>query len=326
MTEEDFKQAVLNLHRRGITCVVMIGGNGTMDACLRLEQTAKRMAVQLAVIGIPKTVDNDLMRTDHAPGYGSAARYVATAIRDIGEDLRAMREFETVRIVETMGRNVGWLTAASLLLKEQEDQPPHLVYVPERPFRLQSFLRDVQNTVDRIGYALVVVSEGVRDETGTVLSQISLSGNNQNQVLGGVSSYLAQQVSQHLQLTVRSELLGMYQRCSQMAVSESDRHEAELLGKEAVRLLRAGKTGVMLILQVKPAGGEQFVYEVGYCEFAEVAGKEKPLPQSALNEDGTMISSSFRNWLRSLVGDDLTGYPQWNEPQQLMQLRQTGMR
>lgn len=321
MTDSDFEKAVLHLKRRGITSVVFIGGNGTMEACLKLEQAAQKMKVELSVIGIPKTVDNDLMQTDHAPGYGSAARYVAATVRDIGEDLRSMSNFEKVRIIETMGRNVGWLTAASLLLKENEDQPPHLVYVPERPFCLQTFLNEVSSTVDRVGHALIVVGEGLRDETGTVLAQIPLTSDGKRQVLGGVSTYLAQQVSDHLHLPVRSELLGMSQRCSRFAVSKVDRKEAEMLGREAVKLIRKEKSGIMLTLQKKKNQGNSTVYDVGYCNLAEVAGKERTLPEMALNEEGNMLSDSFRHWLRFLVGDDLMNYPQWEKPQLLLQSR-----
>jgi 6-phosphofructokinase 1 len=198
---------------------------------------------ELAVIGIPKTVDNDLAETDHAPGFGSAARFVATAVRDVGKDLESMRNFEAVRVLETMGRNVGWLAVSGAYLKERPEDPPHLIYVPEREFVQDEFLKEVKETHEAYGYAVVVVSEGLgggaKSDSGEHL---------RSPLLGGVSRELAQLVGEELGLSARGELLGMVQRSCSLAVSKRDREEARLLGARAAGLMRARVSGVMLSL------------------------------------------------------------------------------
>jgi len=318
MNEEDYHAAVENLKRRDIHHLVLIGGNGTMFACKELARVAAASGYELAVIGIPKTVDNDLMETDHSPGYGSAARYVAASVRDIGADLKSMQNFEKVRIIETMGRNVGWLTAASMLLKESEEQPPHLICVPERPFVLERFLQDIESIVRSIGYAVAVISEGVRDVTGRVLSQLTLHPETNGTVLGGASRFLAEKVSRELNLPVRAELLGMNQRCFAPLVSLADRKEAETLGKEAAALLRRGESGRMVTLIREDCPPGTYVCRAGDCPLEAVAGKERLLPDDVVNERGTAVSAAFKSWLRPLAGYDLETYPDWEFSEKLL--------
>lgn len=314
MKEADFDKCIEHLRKRDITHLVLIGGNGTMWSCMQIERKASEVGYELKVLGIPKTVDNDLSVTDHTPGYGSAARYVAMSVRDIGQDLRSMRNFEKVRVIETMGRNVGWLAAAGALLKESEEQPPHLIYLPERPFHLEQFLTDVTTTVNSVGYATVVMSEGVRDEKGRILSEITLNGTDGPKVLGGASQFLAQQVVNKLKLPARSELLGMNQRSAQFAISAQDLREAGELGKEAAILLKEGITGMMLTIQRESDELGLYKYQIGRCRFDEVAGKEKLLPNNFIDPSGTGVNQTFKDWLRPLVGDDIQGFPEWSYP------------
>jgi 6-phosphofructokinase len=314
MNEADFSKCIEHLRKRDIRHLVLIGGNGTMWSCMQLQRKADEVGYEMKVLGIPKTVDNDLSATDHTPGYGSAARYVAMSVRDIGQDLRSMRNFEKVRIIETMGRNVGWLAAAGALLKQSEDQPPHLIYLPERPFQLEQFLTDVTKSIDTIGYCTVVMSEGVRDEEGRILSEITLNGNDGPKVLGGASQFLAQQVVNRLKLPARSELLGMNQRSAQFAVSVQDQKEAGELGKEAAVLLQEGVTGMMLTLQRELNESGPYKYRIGRCRFDEVAGKERLLPDTFIDSSGTGVNQAFKDWLRPLVGDDIQGFPEWRYP------------
>src|ERR687893_2155828 len=160
--KEDFEGYAITLKNRGIRGLALIGGNGSMWACLQLERATRRIGTELSVIGIPKTVDNDLAETDHAPGFGSAARFVATAVRDVGKDLESMRNFEAVRVLETMGRNVGWLAVSGAYLKKRAEDPPHLIYVPEREFVQDEFLKKGKGTHEAYGYAVAVVSEGLQ--------------------------------------------------------------------------------------------------------------------------------------------------------------------
>lgn len=296
--EEDFDRCISNLRKRDVHRLVLIGGNGTMWSCLQLEQAAAKARYELAILGVPKTVDNDLMETDHAPGFGSAARFVAAITRDIGRDLYAVRNFESVRVLETMGRNVGWLALSSGYLKREPEEPPHLIYVPEQAFSQDSFLREIEETERAYGYAVAVVSEGIPSH-GT---DNHLASPN----LGGVAGKLSDLVSKELGLPARGESLGMGQRSYSLSVSERDRQEARMLGTEAVIRLRAGCSGVMLGL----ARISTVPYEVGIrnVPFDRVAGIERHLPEEWLVSSERM-HEEFQSWLEPLVGEDLVPYP-----------------
>lgn len=296
--EEDFDNCVANLKKRDIHRLVLIGGNGTMWSCLQLEQAAAKAGYELAILGVPKTVDNDLMGTDHAPGFGSAARFVATITRDIGRDLYAVRNFESVRVLETMGRNVGWLALSSGYLKRESQDPPHLIYLPEQAFSQETFLHDVEETYHTYGYAVVVVSEGIPSH-GT---DNHLDSPN----LGGVAGELSDLVSKELGLPARGESLGMGQRSYSLSVSEGDRQEARMLGAEAVSRLRAGYSGTMLGLA--RVSTVPYEVEIRSVPFDQVAGIERRLPEEWLVSPREM-NEAFRSWLEPLIGDDLLPYP-----------------
>lgn len=308
LSGEDFPLAIRHLKEKDIHYLVMIGGNGTMDGCRELKKTADDLNYELAVIGIPKTVDNDLQHTDHSPGYGSAAKYVGLAVRDIAADLKSMKNFESVRIIETMGRHVGWLAAASALVKQHDEDPPHLIYIPEKPFDQEAFLRDVSETVKQYGYATVVVSEGLCDRNGNVLSQLPIGQTLNRQVLGGVSQYIAQLVIDELGLFSRAENLGMIQRSSRLARSSQDYREATAIGRQAAQWLKEGKVGIMLTIEREAAVQEEYRFRIGSCPIERVAGEERPIPPHFLGERG--VNSSFIEWLRPLVGLDVRGYPE----------------
>ena len=296
--EEDFDRCIANLKKRDVHRLVLIGGNGTMWSCLQLKQAAAEVGYELAILGVPKTVDNDLMETDHAPGFGSAARFVATMTRDVGRDLYAVRNFESVRVLETMGRNVGWLALSSGYLKREPEEPPHQIYVPEQEFSQETFLRDVEEAHHAYGYAVVAVSEGIPSH-GT---DNHLDSPN----LGGVAGKLAVLVSEELGLPARGESLGMGQRSYSLSVSKRDQQEARVLGAEAANQLRAGCSGVMLGL--KRVSMVPYEVEIRNVSFERVAGIERHLPNEWLVSEGKEYEA-FRSWLEPLVGDDLLPYP-----------------
>jgi len=300
--EEDFEGYAINLKNRGIRSLALIGGNGTMWACLRLEHAARRIGTELSVIGIPKTVDNDLAETDHAPGFGSAARFVATAVRDVSKDLESMRNFEAVRVLETLGRNVGWLAMSGGYLKRRPEDPPHLIYVPEREFVQDEFLKEVKETHEAYGYAVAVVSEGLQGR-----AKSDPGDHPKSPLLGGVSRELAQLVSEELGLSARGELLGMVQRSYSLAVSQRDREEAWLLGGEAARIMRAGVSGVMLGLERRSSS--RYEVKIRHVPLERVAGAERPFPEYWLRAPDALVPEEFREWLEPLVGEDLSAYP-----------------
>jgi 6-phosphofructokinase 1 len=183
---------------------------------------------------------------------------------------------------------------------------------------LEKFLQDIERIVNNIGYALVVISEGVRDSSGNVLSQLTLHKKMTGTVLGGASRFLAKKVSSELNLPSRAELLGMNQRCFASVVSIVDRREAETLGKEAAALLRSGAGGRMVTLVREHSPQGAYVCRVGDCPLEAVAGRERLLPDDVVNERGTAVSESFKEWLRPLVGYDLEPFPDWDFAEEIL--------
>jgi len=159
LTEADVEQIVHRLRERDVRYLLLIGGNGSMRAADMLAQGAEALGHEMRVIGVPKTIDNDIPITDRCPGFGSAARYVAQSVRDLGMDVQSLPQ--PVSIYETMGRSTGWLAGASMLAKDDERQAPHLVYLPERPFEMERFLADLDRVVTKLGWGVVVATEGL---------------------------------------------------------------------------------------------------------------------------------------------------------------------
>jgi 6-phosphofructokinase 1 len=304
LTDDDFAAAVDQLRRRDIHLLALTGGNGTMWACRQLAFKARELGYELQVVGIPKTVDNDLMGTDHTPGFPSAARFVAHAVRDLAADLASMRNFEQVRVVETMGRNVGWLTAASAYYKNDEDDAPHLLYLPETTFDLEAAVASVEAVYRRLGYCLMVVSEGLKDRYGRPISAQGISGGRVKgkgqQALGGIGSVVVEILSKELGLACRYENLGILQRCDSLSASPEDRNEAEIVGARAAELLLRGQGGVMITIE-RAASTSEYRWTTGSVPLERVAGMERALDAEFLDASGG-VSDLYREWLRPLIG------------------------
>ncbi|SFM15422.1 diphosphate--fructose-6-phosphate 1-phosphotransferase [Salibacterium qingdaonense] len=298
--EEKIKESVQNLRRQKINTLVFIGGNGTMEALKRIEEEAKQQNYTLQVIGLPKTVDNDLAKTDHAPGFGSAAKYAALAARDMSRDLQAMSNFEQVRILETMGRNAGWLTAAAGFLNDYKQDGPHVISLPEDPLSPDVIMKKTTHALEEHGTALIIVSEGASWEKGQQVERDRVQGRS---VLGGVSKEIENLIKQNMDVMVRSELLGMNQRSFSAAVSSTDFNEAVITGETGASWVREKKTGVMVSLQ----RADTALYHIDYVPVAlhEVAASgERILPPSFIQNQ-----KAYNEWLRPLVGSDVSSYP-----------------
>lgn len=294
LDEEKIQIALKNLIKKEITTLVFIGGNGTMAALNRISEMAAKVCFPLQTIGIPKTVDNDLAETDHAPGFGSAAKYVAYATRDISLDLKSMSNFEQVRVIETMGRNAGWLALSAGYLKKNEHEGPHLIYVPEQPIYAEKFIQDVRNTVKEYGTATIVVSEGAQVFGQNQVEQAEING---RKVLGGISHELKEMVTEQLGYFSRTENLGMSQRCFSLAVSQQDRQEAYEFGKRAAEGMLSGKTNVMVNVIRKSETPYRFEYSTVSLE--KVASKgERMLPKEFLENP-----REFYEWLSPLISN-----------------------
>ncbi len=274
---------------------VLIGGNGTMALARRLAESANG---RLPVVGVPKTIDNDLFGTDHAPGYPSAARFVTTTVRDLATDLRAMAGFEDVRLIEVMGRNAGWLTAAAVLARRHAHDLPQIVLLPELPLDPDALCEAVAEHHRRDGSVLVVVGEGVRDAAGTPLGLQPTDAAGQTQVLGGAAAALAHSLRTRLGLRVRAESLGFLPRCLSAAATAADRAEAEALGRAAAEAVLAGRGGFMVGWPDRSAGDAATVGATVPSEtpLADIAGRDRPIPPELMDLGGT-----FRAWLLPLV-------------------------
>ena len=295
LTPEMFRDIPRGLKSLGVSCLLMIGGNGTMYAADRIQSSAREQGMGLRVIGVPKTVDNDILGVEFAPGFPSAARYVAQAVKDFSVDLESMKTFEQVRIIEVMGRSAGWLTGAAALAQHGSDTPPHLIYLPEVSFNQEAFLQEVKKCQQRYGYVVAVVGEGIHDEHGQPIGAIPFADIKQaSQIYGGASAYLASLVQKRLGLKARAQDLTMAQRCFVPLRSAWDERQAFAYGEAAVQALVQGSSGVM-VMECKSDGG--FVLQA----LSRAGGKEKKVPVSLYDQKNHQMSKKFVDWLRPVV-------------------------
>ncbi len=310
LSAADYDRILTIFRAHDVRHFVYIGGNDSMDTCHRISQLADDVGYEMQVVGVPKTIDNDLAFTDHCPGYGSAARFLALATRDTGRDLEAMATFDDVVILEAMGRNAGWLTAASVLGKEDEDEAPHLVYVPEVPFDEGRFLDDLSRVHSRLGRVFVVVSEGIRDAAGRLVGQrrpdeggADAFGHIVHALTTGVAAYLTDFVRERLDLQARFLRPGLIGRASGACVAETDRQEALEVGRQSVAHLVAGGSGQMITLERISA--EPYRCQTGLALLADVANAEKYLPGEFVNEAGNMLTEAFWKYALPLIDGPL---------------------
>jgi 6-phosphofructokinase 1 len=299
LSDSDLDRVLATLKSHNIRHLLLIGGNGSLRAADLIAQAAVRANYDLHVIGVPKTIDNDIPATDRCPGYASAARYVAQSVRDLGMDVRCLPQ--PVSIFETMGRSVGWLAAASVLGRIDEAHAPHLVYLPERPLDIDSFLADIDRTVTRRGWAVAVLTEGARDATGRpvyeTMEPSQLDPLNRP-VPGGVSSFLANTVTQRLKLRCRWEKPGICGRNSILHVSPQDRADAELVGRAAVRAAVQGHLAHFVSL--RPIDAEP-AYDI--IPLSQTTG-ERPFPADwTAPSPQSPVTDNFLNYVRPLIGD-----------------------
>lgn len=297
-TEQDLDHCIKVLQAHGIDRMIFLGGNGTMGGAQRFLEFCASRGFPLQVMGAPKTIDNDIRATDRCPGFGSAARYVAQSLLDLSMDLQSLPQ--PVSIMETLGRDVGWLAAASMLAKQHPDDAPHVVCIPEIPFVLDDFLQRIDATVKRIGWAVAVVSEGTCYADGTPVFEQTLSSGGKiplRPLIGGVAQHLSGLVAEHLGFRCRSEKPGLIARSASPYVSTQDRADAELTGRECVRALAAGASGHMVSLR---SIGSNPAFEL--LPLTEAAGPRRAIPQEWLRHDGLAVSDAFLEYARPIVG------------------------
>lgn len=276
-----------------------IGGNDSMDTVLKLSEYGRRIGSPVRIIGIPKTIDNDLCETDHTPGFGSAAKYIASSLLEIAHDT-FIYAVKSVTIVEIMGRDAGWLTAASALARNGYNTAPHLIYLPEVPFDSEDFLLDVKRLLFERNNVIVAVSEGIRDASGNYISaseqSVDTFGHSQ---LSGAGKTLEFLVKEKLGVKVRSVEVNVLQRCAAHLASKTDLDEAFALGKKAVALSMEGVTASMVTIE--RVSNDPYEVTYGYAEIKNIANEARSIPLDWISPSRNDVEQPLIDYLAPLI-------------------------
>jgi ATP-dependent phosphofructokinase / diphosphate-dependent phosphofructokinase len=277
------------------------GGNDSADTANKVSKLAAEFGYPLTCIGVPKTVDNDLAVTDCCPGFGSAAKYTAVSVREAALDVAAMADTSTkVFVYEAMGRHAGWLAAAAGLAGRGPDEAPHLILFPERPYDEADFLKQVQKVVKRVGYCVVVASEGIQTADGRFVADAGGGKDSFGHTqLGGVASYLAGRVKDQLGLKVHWTLPDYLQRSARHLASKTDVDQALAVGKAAVQFALAGRNATMPV--IVRTSDNPYRWKIGSAPLDKVANHEKMFPKSFIRKDGYGITEKARTYLEPLI-------------------------
>ncbi len=297
--EEDQRRLVQIFKKLNIRYFFYNGGNDSMDTAHKTFLAAQEAGWEMQVIGVPKTIDNDLPFTDHCPGFGSAAKYIATTVRETGIDLESVSTKNKVTVLEAMGRDAGWLTAAAALAKRYDDEAPHLIYLPEIAFSKEKFLADVQRVYQSLGYCYVVVSEGINYGDGVYVSaskSVDAFGHPQ---LSGAGDCLKNMIEHELGIKARANTMGTMQRAAMHMASQTDLDEAYMVGAQAVKYALNGDNGVMVTLE--RADSRHYSSFCGKIGLEKVANIEKKFPLSWLNEAQNYVKQDFIDYALPLI-------------------------
>ncbi|MBR6558320.1 MAG: 6-phosphofructokinase [Clostridia bacterium] len=277
-----YEKIIACFEKHGIGAFFYIGGNDSMDTVAKLSEYMKKENKSIKVIGVPKTIDNDLVHTDHTPGFGSAAKYLAVTLSEIARDI-SVYDTDAVTVVEIMGRHAGWLAASSVVLRENGDTMPHLIYLPECSFSLQKFLSDVREKLKTNRSVLAVVAEGVGEKKR---ANTASDGFGHGQI-AGIGKYLEEAIKSEIGCKVRSIELNIMQRCSAHLTSVCDIEEAEMIGASGFAAAMMGETGKMMTFV--RTSDEPYQITVGTVDAKDVANKEKTFPEKWIAESGNDV-------------------------------------
>jgi 6-phosphofructokinase 1 len=304
--DADFPRIMDVLQKHKIRYFFLIGGNDTMDTIHRVEAHCRANNYDLAGIGIPKTVDNDLFGTDHTPGFGSAARYVATSVRQAGILARDMKLVDQFVIFQTVGRSAGWLPGAAAAARTEEDDAPHIILLPERPFERDRFLARVKECYDRYGWVSIVCGEGIVDKEGRPVSASQVADKFSNVEFGAMGGTSAAMML-HGMISREFGWRGEFQVCESLQMCAADRasardvEEAYACGARAVELAAQSKTGVMV--SIVRESSTPYKWSLDETPLAEVAAKAKPMPDEYINQDANYVTDAFLEYVRPLIGE-----------------------
>ena len=297
--EEELAKVVSIMQKYDIGYFIYIGGNDSMDTVKKLSDYTTSHAIDIKIVGVPKTIDNDLNGIDHSPGFGSAAKYIASCVREVAYDT-SIYSIKSVHIIEAMGRNAGWLTAASCLARQEDMVAPHLIYLPEVDFSVEQFVSDVKAKLEEYSSIIVVVSEGIHDKDGNYISaQHSKVDEFGHAQLSGTGAYLKSVIEKEIGCKVRALEPSVIQRSAGHISSLTDVEEAFNLGTIAVRAAVSGKSGVFSTL--RRISDKPYSVEYSTENVAVVANTEKLVPRSWINPEGNDVTQDMVDYLRPLI-------------------------
>jgi ATP-dependent phosphofructokinase / diphosphate-dependent phosphofructokinase len=304
--EEDLSRILTVLKKYDIRYLFLIGGNDTMDTINRIEEYCKLKKYDLIGIGIPKTVDNDLFGTDHTPGFASAARSNILNVMQAGVLARDMQKVDKYVIYQTIGRDAGWLAAATSVARMKEEDAPHLIYTPEHIFDRNKFLTEVENCIKKYGWVSIVCGEGIKYADGTPVSASVTKDKFSNTEFGAMGGASAG-INLHKIINREFGYRGEFQITESLIMSDFTRasnvdlNEAFLCGKEAVKLAESGETGNMV--SIVRVSNDPYSVIFGKVPLKDVAVSAKPMPNEYFNDQGTFVSSDFTSYIKPLIGD-----------------------
>ena len=276
------------------------GGNDSADTAFKVSQISKKLGYPINCIAIPKTVDNDLAVTDSCPGFGSAAKYIATSVFEASLDVASMSETSTkVFILEVMGRHAGWMAASSALARSKKNNAPHIILFPEISFNQTNFLKKVKEVVKNKGYCVIVASEGVKNSKGKFLSESNTRDAFGHSQLGGVAPYLAGLVSQKLNLKNHWAVSDYLQRSARHISSTTDLNHAEAVGIHAVKYAIKGMNSVMPVIVRNK--NKKYSWKIEPAQLSKIANVEKKLPYSFISKNGFDVTTSAIKYLKPLI-------------------------
>ena len=304
----EYERLVAVFKAHDIRMFLYNGGNDSADTALKLSEVARALGHPLDVVGVPKTVDNDLAVTDCCPGFGSVAKYTAVSVAEASLDVESMHDTSTkVFIIEVMGRHAGWIAASAGLAARRPGEAPHLILFPERAFDEAGFLERVKESVARAGYCTVVASEGLRNPDGGFLAEAGTRDAFGHAQLGGVAPVLAQLVKRRLGYKVHWALPDYLQRSARHVASRTDVEHARAVGKAAVEYALAGRNAVMPV--IVRTSDSPYRWKIEAAPLSRIANREKKLPKGFIRRDGYGITAAARRYLEPLIrGEDPPRY------------------
>ncbi len=298
----DYERIIKVFKAHDIHYFFYIGGNDSMDTADKVNKLAADSGYELVCMGVPKTIDNDLAYTDHCPGYGSVAKYVATSAMNAGKDTEALYTTDTCTILEVMGRNAGWIAAATGLARRSLEDAPHLIYMPEAAFSFEKLIGDVKEVYKEFGRVFIVTGEGLKDDKGNYVSAetsgigVDSFGHAQ---LGGVAEMLKAVIEKEVGIKTRFNKLGTNQRSAMHFASLTDINEAYMCGQKAVLHAVAGENGKMVTLVRESE--RPYRCTTGLAALSDVANGEKKVPAEYINENGNGVTEAMKDYVRPLV-------------------------